>query len=66
MAGSGSYGRTPIEPEFTEADERAWAAFACAAVAHYSGHKEAAEYADRLLAELRKRRPAKRKEGPYR
>ncbi len=68
---SGGAGRGTTEthePEFIEADERAGVSFACA----YRYSKDnwqpanAAAFADGLLAELRKRRPAERKEGPYR
>lgn len=60
------------EPDFTEADERAWVAFAAArsAAPMVSGYsrdaREVASFADSVLAELRKRRPAEHKEGPYR
>jgi hypothetical protein len=68
VTGSGGGGRREAsEPDFTEADERAWVAFACAAVVG-TGYsvKDVAAHADRLLVELRLRRPAERKEGPYR
>lgn len=58
--------------DFTEADERAWVAFAASrsSAPVMGGYvvdvREAARFADGLLVELRRRRPAERKEGPYR
>lgn len=54
-----------VAPEFTEADERAWVTFATSLI-YQLEVKVAADQADRMLAELRKRRTPERKEGPYR